>query len=210
MKKTLLLFLTIILVSICSYGQESVIKLLQPDRDKGKNIMNALADRKSTREFSPQALELQDLSNLLWAACGVNRPDGKRTAPTARNMQEITVYAIMPEGAYRYEAKEHQLTLVKKGDFRSAVAANQDFVKKVPVALVIVADTKKFNANSQSYAWVDGGIVSQNINLFCAGVGLVTVPRGFMDKDKLREILDLEEGEELILNNPVGYPLNKD
>lgn len=207
MKKIAFLILTIMLCTGTGYGQEKVIKLLEPEKSKGKSIMQTLSERKSVRSFDTKSLSKQDLSNLLWAAFGINRPDGKRTAPTARDMREITIYALMKEGAYKYDAENHQLALIKTGDFRSALAVSQDYVYQAPVSLVIVADTNKFEGESKKYAWVDGGIVSQNINLFCAGTGLVTVPRGFMDKDQLRDILMLKEGEEPILNNPVGYPL---
>ena len=209
MKKIAFLILTIMLCTGSGFGQEKVIKLLEPERNKGKSIMQSLSERKSIRSFDTKSLSKQDLSNLLWAAFGVNRPDGKRTAPTARDMQEISLYVITKEGAYKYEAKSHQLHLIQTGDFRSALAMNQDYVYQAPVSLVIVADTNKFEGESKKYGWVDGGIVSQNINLFCAGMGLVTVPRGFMDKEQLREILMLKDGEEPILNNPVGYPLEE-
>ena len=200
------LFITTMICSL-SYGQEKVIKLTTPDKTRGKTVMQALADRKSEREFKDQALSQRDLSDLLWAAVGVNRPDGKRTSPTAMNKQEITVYAVLPEGAYKYEADKHQLTLIKAGDFRAAVAGQQDFVTKAPVSLEIVSDTKQFGGDSKTYAWVDAGIVSQNINIFCAGVGLATVPRSSMDVKRLTEVLNLKDGEVPVLNNPVGYPI---
>lgn len=205
MKKLSLILLTVILFSV-GYAQEKTIQLLPAEKDKGKNIMQALAERKSTRQYDSQTLNKQDLSNLLWAAFGVNRTDGKRTAPTAMNKQEITIYAVMSDGTYKYDAEKHLLVLIKSGDHRAAVASSQDYVRTAPVCLVIVADTNKFDGDGKLMAWVDAGIVSQNINLFCSGMGFATVPRGSMDKDKLREVLDLKDGEEPILNNPVGYP----
>lgn len=207
--KKLFVILLAALIGSQAFGQEKTIQLADPDLTKGKAVMEALSERKSTREYQNKALSKEDLSNLLWAAVGVNRPDGKRTAPTARNQQEITVYAILPEGAYKYEADKHILTLVTEGDHRQAVAAKQDFVKTAPVCLVVVADTHKFDEGSRHYAYVDAGIVSQNINVFCAGAGLATVTRSWMEADKLIEVLKLKEGQIPVVNNPVGYPVKK-
>ena len=145
------------------------------------------------------------MSDLLWAAVGINRPEsGKRTAPTAMNRQEIDVYVCLPEGAYLYDAAAHELKPVAKGDFRPAVAGGQDFVKMAPVCLVIVADVNKFKGEVLMPA-VDAGIVSQNISLFCAATDLVTVPRASMDQVQLKSVLKLREGQQPLMNHPVGY-----
>ena len=98
--------------------------------------MQVLSDRKSTREFGPGTLSPQTLSNLLWAAFGINRPDGRRTAPSAMNWQEVSIYVATPEGVYIYDAKDNVLSPVLAGDFRAATGT-QSFVKDAAVNLVL-------------------------------------------------------------------------
>ena len=185
------------------------IKLNAPDKTRGSAMMKTFADRMSVREYDSKALSLQDLSDLLWAANGVNRPDGRRTAPTAANKLEIDVYAILPEGAYFYDAQAHALKPVASGDYRGLVAMAQDFAKTAPVSLVIVMNLEKMGdptvEQTKLMASVDAGIVCQNINLFCAAVGLSTVPRATMDKAELQKVLKLSATQVPIMNNPVGY-----
>lgn len=204
--KKLLLLCTAVFLGIGVYAQElTTIKLNKPDTQRGLSVMAALEKRQSTREYANRALKLQDLSDLLWAAVGINRPEsGKLTAPTAMNKQEIEVYVCLPEGAYLYNAKNHELTPVAKGDFRPAVAGGQTFVNTAPLCLVIVADLGKYNGEILMPA-VDAGIVSQNISLFCAATDLVTVPRASMDQVQLKKVLRLKETQRPIMNHPVGY-----
>ena len=171
-------------------------------------IMKALADRRSEREFADKKLSLQDLSDLLWAANGVNRPDGKRTAASALNKQDISIYAIMEEGSYLYDAKTHQLTPVASGDFRPLIGGQQTFVNKAPLCLLMVSDISLFGGGERAKitAALDAGIVSQNIMLFCSGCGLSTVPRASMDVAGLKKALKLTDNQLPLINNPVGYP----
>ena len=185
------------------------VKLNAPDKTRGTAVMKALSERKSVREFDTKDLSLQDLSDLLWAANGINREDGKRTAPSARNVQDIDVYVIRKDGAYIYNAENHALNPVAKGDFRKAVGGQQEFVQNVPVCLVLVTNLDKMGEITEytkMMAAVDGGIVCQNINIFCSAVGLATVPRAWMNKDELSQILKLKDTQVLLMNNPVGYP----
>ncbi|MCD8194321.1 MAG: SagB/ThcOx family dehydrogenase, partial [Tannerellaceae bacterium] len=176
------------------------------------SIMKTLSERRSVRAYAEQELSLQDLSDLLWAANGISQEsDGKRTAPSALNKQDIDVYVVMKEGAYLYDAKAHALNPIAAGDHRVAVAGGQDFVKTAPVSLVLVSDLSRFgdvSDRTRVTGAMDAGYVSQNICLFCAGTGLATVPRGTMDRDALKEILKLTGSQELMLNSPVGYPAN--
>ena len=185
------------------------IILNKPNLKRGIPIMQALEKRQSTRQFSSKELSLQDISDLLWAANGINRPDGKRTAPSALNKQDIDIYVIMKEGAYLYDAKANSLQPIAKGDHRAAVAGSQDFVKSAPVSLVLVSDLSRFGNiadHTKLMAAVDAGIVCQNINIFCAATGLATVPRATMDQAALKRILKLTDSQLPIMNNPVGYP----
>ena len=198
------------LLLVTMYAQNmKAVKLNTPDKARGTSVMKALSDRHSDREFAVKELSLQDLSDLLWAANGINRPDGKRTAPSALNKQDIDVYVIMKEGAYLYDAKDNSLQPVAAGDHRAAVAGGQDFVKSAPVSLVLVSDLSRVGSVTDQVklmAAVDAGTVCQNINIFCAATGLATVPRASMDQAALKQILKLTESQLPIMNNPVGYP----
>ena len=209
--RTLVVILIVCMTGFKMYAQElQEIKLNAPDKTRGSATMKALSDRKSDREYDSKELSLQDLSDLLWAANGINREDGRRTAPSANNRQEIDVYAIRPDGAYFYDFQAHSLKPVEKGDFRAAVAASQDFVKTAPISLVLVVNLEKLgNPTSEQTKMtgaIDAGIVCQNINVFCAAVGLATVPRGTMNQTELRKVLKLSDTQLPILNSPVGYP----
>lgn len=177
---------------------------------KSSTMMQALASRHSERTYSDKALSQQDLSDLLWAAMGVNRKDvAKLTAPTAKNKQEIRLFVFTAQGVSEYLPQTNQLKQVAQGDHRDIVAANQAFAKAAPVCLVMVGDFDKFGSTDQrsrNMVAADAGIVSQNINLYCAAVGLSTVTRGTMDAVAIQALLGLNEHQEPLLNNPVGFP----
>jgi SagB-type dehydrogenase family enzyme len=188
----------------------TAIKLPAPQTEGGMPLMAALKARCSTRAFSSKPLPLQVLSNLLWAACGVNRPEsGKRTAPTARNMQEIDVYVALAEGLYLYNAKEHVLEPVLMQDLRAATG-RQAFVAEAPVNLIFVSDYDKMgNIPTEAkdfYSATDTGYISQNVYLFCASEGLATVVRNMVDKPALAEKMGLRPTQKVILAQTVGYP----
>ena len=205
MKKIFITLTALLITSMGMYSQDlTEIKLNAPDKSRGSSVMKALSDRRSERVYDTKEISLQDLSDLLWAAVGINRPDGKRTAPTAVNAQEIDVYVIRMDGAYLYDATAHSLKPIAKGDFRNAVAGGQDFVNSAPLCLILVANLEKMG--DPLIAGIDAGIVGQNINIFCSGVGLSTVPRATWDKEELKKILKLSDKQQIMLNNPVGYP----
>lgn len=208
--KKFILSLIAISLSSAAFAVEKEIKLAAPDMERTGTMMQALADRQSTREFSTEALSLQDLSDLLWAADGINRQEsGKRTAPSAMNRQEVDIYALFAEGAYIYNAGSHSLELVAEGDLRALVAGRQESVKDAPLCLVLVSDDAKYQGRGGEHdiimRSVDVGIVSQNISLFCAANHLATVPRGSMEEEALKKALNLTEAQVLMLNHPVGY-----
>jgi SagB-type dehydrogenase family enzyme len=172
--------------------------------------MEVLKDRASSRSFSSEKLPLQTLSNLLWAAFGINRPDsGKRTAPSALNWQEIDIYVALPEALYIYAAREHELTQIVKEDIR-ALTGGQPFVKDAPVNLVYVADLSKTDSAGKQgadlYTAADTGFISQNVYLFCASEGLATVVRGSIDREKLAKAMKLRQDQQIILAQTVGFP----
>jgi SagB-type dehydrogenase family enzyme len=199
---------------VCSamiFAQEvKPIQLPPPQTEIGKPLMQALKLRQSARSFDSKPLSLQELSNLLWAANGVNRTEsGKRTAPTARNWQEIDVYVALPEALYLYEARTHSLKPVLAKDLREATGS-QGFVKDAPVNLVYVADFAKMGNASEDdknrYSGTDTGFVSQNVYLYCASQGLVTVVRGMVDRSSLSKVMQLRPDQKIILAQTVGYP----
>lgn len=209
MKKVQLLLVCLVL-SAAAFAADKVVKLPKPNLNRSGAVMKALSERQSTREYASKALSLADLSDLLWAANGINRSDsGKRTAPSAMNKQDVDVYVVLPEGTYLYDAKKHQLNLVAEGDHRGAVAGGQAFVKTAPVSLVLVSDISRFgdakSARNQLMGAMDAGIVSQNISLFCSSANLATVPRASMDFDQLKKVLKLKETQMPMMNHPVGY-----
>lgn len=197
--KTKILLLFLICFGCSMNAQE--IKLPAPNRTGGKPLMESLNQRKSTRSFSDKELSSQQLSDLLWAANGFNRDD-KRTAPTANNRQELELYVVLKDGIYFYNAKEHRLTLVNKGDFRKN-AGMQEFVADAPLNILFVSDSEK--ASSSNYSYTNCGFISQNIYLYCASEGLGTVVRGSFDKEVLHDLLKLSPTQEVLLSQTVGY-----
>ena len=187
----------------------ATIQLPRVQTDEGKPLMQVLKERKTSRAFSEKEISDQVLSEILWAASGINRPDsGKRTAPTARNMQEVDIYVAMEKGLYLYEPKQHILKLVLNQDIRK-VTGKQDFVADAPVNLVFVADLSRMDSvggdKKDFYAALDTGYISQNVYLYCASKGLATVARGWVDKEALRKTMKLGPEKKIILTQTVGY-----
>jgi SagB-type dehydrogenase family enzyme len=197
--------------SVFATAEDLGLRNLPPPRTEGgMPLMQALRERQSKREFSPAALEPQVLSDLLWAAFGINRPENDhRTAPSAMNSQEIDIYVALAEGVFVYDAKAHRLNRVATGDLRSRTGG-QDFVKVAPVALVFVADlarmVKARPEIKEPYAWIDAGFVSQNVYLYCASAGLATVIHELGDRRALAEALQLRPEQKIIIAQSVGYP----
>ena len=208
MKRTLL-STTLCLALTGAWAQATTdIKLNAPDKSRGTSVMQALAQRHSTRESDTRMLADTDLADLLWAANGVSRADGKHTAPSALNRQDIDIYVISAKGAYLYRADTHTLSLVAEGDHRKLVAAGQTFVEAFPVSLVLVSDLSRLgedNERTRLMAAVDAGCVSENISLFCAATGLATVPRATMSQEGLAKVLKLKPAQLPLINHPVGY-----
>jgi nitroreductase len=186
------------------------IWLPKPQTEGGKPLMLALKERTSSRDFRAEKLPLQVLANLLWAAFGINRPDsGKRTAPSAKNWQEIDIYVATAEGLYLYDAKGHLLQPVVPEDVRG-LTGGQAFVKGAPLNLIYVADLARMSGASPEdrdlYAAADTGFISENVYLFCASEGLATVARGSIDRPLLARAMKLRPDQKIILCQTVGYP----
>jgi SagB-type dehydrogenase family enzyme len=196
--------LLLVAISVSAQEQKPIV-LPKPQTDGGKPLMQVLKERKSGRDFSPEKLPPQMLSNLLWAAWGVNRPDGRRTAPSASNRQEIDIYVATADGLYLYNAKDHQLDPVLKEDIRAA-AGRQPFVGQAPLNLIYVADQAKMNRPDDTMAYADTGFISQNVYLYCASEGLATVVRGSVDRESLAKVMKLRPEQKITLAQTVGYP----
>ncbi|MCU0614910.1 MAG: SagB/ThcOx family dehydrogenase [Desulfobacterales bacterium] len=185
------------------------ISLPAPRTTGGKPLMTVLGERQSTRSFSEKKLSVQTLSDLLWAAFGINRKDsGKRTAPSTRNWQEVEIFVVLQEGVYRYDAKTTTLVAHKQGDFR-ALTGTQEFAHKAPLNLVYVVDTTKMTGASSTdislYAAADVGFICQNVYLFCASEGLGTVVRGSVNREVLAKALALPGHKKIIFAQTVGF-----
>lgn len=217
MKKTFLCFLILLCFAVTSSAAElSPISLPTPDMKGGKPLMQCLKDRKTERNIGTKKLPADVLSNLLWAASGINRPDsGKRTAPTARNWQEIDVYVAMEDGLYLYNAKTHTLDPLLRSDLRKNTAhllqPSRSSVTGAPIQLIYVADHSRMgmttsDEDKKTYAAADTGFISQNVYLYCASEGLATGVRAFVDKDALAKDMKLRDKQKVVLVQSVGYP----
>jgi SagB-type dehydrogenase family enzyme len=206
-----LIFFALFVQSSLSSAQEpKEIRLLKPQTEGGRPLMQVLKERQSSRQFSTEKLPLQMLSDLLWAADGVNRPDsGKRTAPSAVNWQNIDIYVSTADGLYLYDALEHKLKVILSEDVRAAMG-KQDFVKDVPVNLIYVADFSKINRGTDEeknfYSAAHTGFISQNVYLYCASEGLATVVRGLIDRETMAKVMKLRPDQKVIFAQSVGYP----
>lgn len=212
MKKTFLLVM--LMTSILTMNAGDEISLPAPDKGVKTTLIKALQDRHSSREYSEKEISDATLSTVLWAACGINRPEeGKITVPSAGNAQDIIVFVVRKDGAYRYDPKANALIKLSNKDLRKAVASRQEFAATVPVSLVLASDHSRFpavipNDRKKVIGAVDAGYVSQNICLICEALGLNTVPRMTMDEATLKKELGLSDSFDLILNSQIGYPAN--
>lgn len=198
------LFSSLLAAALVAQGSRPLPK---PVTSGGKPLMQALQERKSSRDFKPGKLNDQTLSNLLWAAAGINRPDGRRTAPTARNIQDLDIYVATADGVYLYDARAHALQLIVSGDHRK-VTGTQPFVADAAVNLVYVSDTAKMGKTPEQekllYAGVHAGAVAQNVYLFCASEGLGAVVRASVNRDELAKLLKLRPEQRIVVAQSVG------
>ncbi len=207
----LVVLLMLLTGGIMNAQNSKTIKLPAPALKNDKLFMQTVKERKSSREFSDKELSLQDLSNLLWCANGVNRPEsGMRTSPSAMNKQDVDVYAVLKEGIYLYEPKAHELVPVVSGDYRKNTGM-QPFVSIAPLNLVYVSDLSKFDFVKEREqqvmtAAIDAGHCSQNVYLYGAAANLAVVTRTSIDKTKMAEILKLKPQQLIIMAQTVGYP----
>jgi nitroreductase len=215
MKNRILYFLCLIILNVAfgeAFSQDIVLPA--PNTTGGKPLMQALNERQSIRTFTKDDLTIQQLSDLLWAGWGINRPaDKKRTAPSSRNIQEIDVYVTVSTGLYLYDAETNNLKQVHNKDIR-ALTGTQDFVAEAPVNLVYVADLSKMGKKEGDEikdsdllsSWANTAFIAQNVYLYCASENLGSVVRGLVPKAKLAPEMGLRTNQVIILAQTVGIP----
>jgi hypothetical protein len=193
--------------ALASYGADP-IQLPSPPMEGGKPLMQTLKDRMTIRTFNEEKLPMQTLSNLLWAAFGINRPDGRRTAPSAKNWQEIDIYVASPDGLFLWDPQKNVLNPIVGKDVRG-LTGTQPFVKEAAVNLVYVADySKATGGGADKDVWVgaDAGVIIQNVYLYCASEGLAAVVRANIDRDPLAKEMKLKPEQRIMFAQSVGYP----
>lgn len=209
MKKTVISIFVLLGWTVCSAQVIETVPLPPAQKTGGMPLMEAFQLRKSQRSFSSKELTSQQLSNLLWAAYGINRPDGFRTVPAAKNWFEYDIYLLKSDGWFLYDVRKHSLLKMGNEDLR-IYGGTQDFVKAAPVILVYVADFGRMNDTTDElrkfFSAVDLGYISQNVYLWSASEGLATIILGQVDKPKVHEVLKLKPDQQVILSQPVGYP----
>lgn len=188
-----------------------VIQLPPAQTEGGKPLMEALKMRRTIRTFDTRPLPPQVLSNLLWAAGGINRPESSlRTAPSWRGWAHVDLYITMPDGVWLYDPKEHRLVLHVKEDLRAATTTEQPFVKVAPLNIVYVSDGDKMkeisDENSVIASVADASMIAQNVYIFCASEGLATVIRGLVPRLQLAKKMKLRPNQRIYLAQTVGYP----
>jgi hypothetical protein len=183
-----------LLLWLCAVAAQAAqtLQLPAPDKEGGMPLMQALAERKSTRSFGDKAVSPQDLSNLLWAAWGVNRPDGRRTAPTGRNSQAVGVYVVLESGVWRYDGARHLLVQELSGDLRAKVGG-------APVTLLFAAPA------DDKWAGVHIGAIYQNAGLYCASAKMACVVR-VAGADGLKDVLTLPKEYRIHIAIAAGWP----
>jgi len=186
------------------------IELPPPWKDGGKPLAQAVWARRSIREYVDKPVPIEVLSNLLWSACGVNRPaTGDRTIPSWRHALESEIFVAAADGVWSYDGKAHRLTQILTDDVR-AETGMQDFVAAAPLNLIYVADGRRLEGASADekrlWAYTDSGFIGQNVYLFCASEGLATMFRASLDRSRLAKTLQLPETKFITCLQTVGYP----
>ncbi len=192
------------------------IKLPAPQTDLDFPLMQAFAERRTLRRWKDEPISEQDLSNLLWSACGITKEQKgktkcKRTAPSACNVQEIRVYTLLEKGVFLYNEAAHELVQIIPDDIREHVGT-QKMMKSAPLGLVYVADLSRMNSPflksdeaKKFSAWVDTGFVSENVYLYCASANMATAVLSLVKRDNLEQLMQLQEHEKVVLTQVVGY-----
>ena len=195
-----------------------IIKLPSPQTDLSFPLMKAINQRRTKRKWQDAEVPMQDLSNLLWAACGITyeateRTKSRRTAPSSCNSQEISVYVALPEGLYRYDETAHQLVGVLDQDLRPHIGT-QKMMQSAPVGLIYVSDYRKMTNpvySDEQRKWytsaADAAFMSQNVYLYCTAAKLSTAVLGLVDREGLHKLMELNELQKVVYSQVVGRPI---
>lgn len=180
-----------------------------------QTVMGALSARHTSREFADRPLTDSNLSQLLWAAYGINRPDGRRTAPAAMGIYSLRLFVFTPKGIYLYQPADHALLMIEEGDKRH-LAGIQDFVATAPISIVVFSDFNAFKGDSeveriiggheQWMSALDAGACAENVYLYCASQGINVVERMMVDENSLKETLSLPDSYHFQVALTAGYP----
>jgi SagB-type dehydrogenase family enzyme len=191
------------------------IKLPLPQKDMDFPLMKAIETRRTKRKWKDSPLSYQEISNILWAACGITheetkRSKSRRTAPSACNSQEIKVYIALPDGLFLYDEKNHQLIKVLSDDIRKEIGT-QKMMHSAPVGLIYVSDYSKLKTlifKDDNRKWftstADTGFISQNVYLYCAAANLSTAILSLVDREKLHGIMGLADFEKVVYTQVIG------
>lgn len=194
-----------------------MILLPPPRKDFDFPLMKALEQRRTKRKWKDSGLSDQEISDLLWAACGVTMEETKRTkcrrtAPSARNAQSVKIYVALDKGFYKYDEKNHGLILIARQDIREHLST-QKLMKSMPIGLIYVSDysgLKGYIGKDDHRKWfvsgTETGFMSQNVYLYCAAAGLNTAVIGLVNRDKLHEMMGLKEEEKVVYTQAIGHP----
>lgn len=189
-------------------AKTKVMPLPQHSQTRGTDIMTTLINRHTDRQYEARPVNIQDKADILWSAVGINRENGNITSPTAMNRQEILVYVFDEDGVGLYDAKSNSLKIVAEGDHRKLVADRQDNFNDAPMFLVFVGDMDKFRMpgdHARGMVFADSGIAAENVNVFCAAVGIKTCIRATMNVKGIQSLLGLTENQIPMLNTAIGY-----
>jgi len=208
--KKLIILITVAFLSSSLFAQQKVVELPAPEKEGGKPLMEALNERHSARAFANKKMPEQTLSNLLWAAYGINREEaGKHTTPTSKNVQDMQVYITTQDGAYLYLPKQNAIKKVVDEDIRASMG-EQEFTANAALNLIYVSDFSQYEGGDEITKKITAsahcGFIGQNVYLFCASEGLNSVFRAWIDKDLIHEKLQLGENQHVIYTHTVGYP----
>ena len=198
MKKLLILSL-LIMTAVSNARALEIIELPEPQIDKNVTLYDALKNRKSVRTYEKKEVDMQTLSNILWVAYGVNRDDGRRTIPTARNAKDLSVYVADQKGVWLYNADRNELKQITADNIMYAFGS-QSFMKDVPVVLIYAGSDKDHN-----FSVMHAGSAYQNVELYAGVTDLGCVVRAMFDKEAVAKAIQLPAGQRIIVTQAIGY-----
>lgn len=197
MKKLVLSLLVAGLILGGNLAMAEDIKLPEPDKSNTTTLIQALENRHSDRQFASKEVDDATLSTILWAAYGVNRPDGKRTIPTAMDKKDLNIYVFNKHGIWLYDAPTNTLRQ-QSGENHLALFNMQDYMNDVSTVLV-------YTGSTEDYAIMHAGSAYQNVELYVAANDMASIVRGFFDHEKVAQALNLSSGQRVIISQAIGW-----